>query len=61
MYPYSNADVEVEDYQVALHSSANMIKIRHLNVRKTITLDLAHCIINSQRGLIEKKTKSNWI
>ncbi|KAF9217244.1 minichromosome maintenance protein 5 [Podila verticillata] len=49
-------EVEVEEYQVALHSSANMIKIRHLNANSISKLIRISGIIIAASPLTSKAT-----
>ncbi|KAI7817071.1 hypothetical protein BC939DRAFT_390527, partial [Gamsiella multidivaricata] len=56
LYANSNMDVEIEDYQVVLHSSANMIKIRHLNANSISKLIRISGIIIAASPLTSKAT-----
>ncbi|KAF9966388.1 minichromosome maintenance protein 5 [Mortierella alpina] len=56
LYANTNVEVELEDYQVALHSSANMIKIRHLNANSISKLVRISGIIIAASPLTSKAT-----
>ncbi|KAF9925266.1 minichromosome maintenance protein 5 [Mortierella alpina] len=56
LYANTSAEVEIEDYQVALHSSANMIKIRHLNANSISKLVRISGIIIAASPLTSKAT-----